>query len=163
MLYNKTYINTKVVTCDKTIHTREWAKTSRWAVYVIFCKTSLLRNARGTTLTYMNTKLVSTNMYLFIVANICIPEYLTTFCSTGLAILLQFYGGSIIIPPICRLRHDRSVGACHCERFATYIKKRCCKCLETNVGKAVLEINHSVVARATDPWFENRWEFNSFA
>ena len=123
MLYNKTYINTKVVTCDKTIHTREWAKTSRWAVYVIFCKTSLLRNARGTTLTYMNTKLVSTNMYLFIVANICIPEYLTTFCSTGLAILLKFYGGSIIIPPICRLRHDRSVGACHCERFATYIKK----------------------------------------
>ena len=157
MLYNKTYINTKVVTCDKTIHTREWAKTSRWAVYVIFCKTSLLRNARGTTLTYMNTKLVSTNMYLFIVANICIPEYLTTFCSTGLAILLKFYGGSIIIPPICRLRHDRSVGG-HCERFATYIKKRCCKCLETNVwGKLGTLTCDALLAerqigRTTSPW-----------
>jgi len=78
-------------------------------------------------------------------------------------ILLNGFGNFVKIlwgkhyhSPICRLRHDRSVGACHCERFATYIKKRCCKCLAKNVGKAVLEINHSVVARATDPWFENR-------
>ena len=70
--------------------------------------------------------------------------------------LVQFYSGSIIIPPMRRLQNDRSVGARRRKRFATYVKRGVAKMSRKEcMGKATLTcdamINNCLVTNLIEP------------